>query len=64
MKGAYCPDCRELGPDLVLKAPEGAPPLAGRIQFTCSRCKAVWTWEVDSTGAGLVYRNPRRRVLN
>ena len=69
MRGAYCLDCVERGPDLTLGGEvniadlraEALPPgVKGTITFTCGRCGTTWVWEVENANGRLVYRNPRR----
>jgi hypothetical protein len=56
MNGAYCLDCREAGPDLVVDVDtpglaldvDERPPLGlvAHLVLTCTRCRTRWFWYV------------------
>ena len=60
MKGAYCLDCLELGPDLVLTPDTVEIPIGTSITvgFTCDRCRLRWVWIATRTETGFVYSRP------
>lgn len=62
MNGAYCLDCRELGPDLTLKTDPQAldVPLIARVEFTCGGCGARWRWRASVVPGGWMYDQPVR----
>jgi hypothetical protein len=60
MTGAYCLDCREEGPDLLITPPDLLLGRA-RISFTCGRCGTRWLWTVTIIpGVAPRYDDPQR----
>jgi hypothetical protein len=62
IQGAYCPVCREKGPDLILTPDHELLGLqgVGRITFTCDRCGARWCWSIAIQLDGrIIYSDPQ-----
>jgi hypothetical protein len=66
LNGAYCLDCLDAGPDLVITTDPSlglyAPPpgMRGTIRFRCGRCGVRWRWTVLWFAEGPQYRDPQR----
>jgi hypothetical protein len=61
LNGAYCLDCREAGPDLVITTDHAPPPgTRAIIHFSCGGCGVRWRWTVLWFAEGPQFRDPQR----